>query len=208
MRHPSRPSDPTIVNEADPRLDHFYEGLVDRARFLLAYAGARTGNVHAHQIFEPAKRYSVQEIADRFREAGWHKLIQVNTVKRLFDEVREALYSKLRQSMDEIESLIDVPGLDKELVRETRREIADDLASLNFEFEDPEPDSDRKTSQLLLVYDILVRCSWDNLFEHRLIRKRSEIDPSFFVGPFSPRGTSRFRYQQNLARFHEIKTAH
>jgi hypothetical protein len=94
--HIAKRTDPAwtlIANEADPRLDPFYISLLRRAEFLLIGAGARWGQLHAEELFDPADHYTVKEITREFQLAGWAGLESVNSVKKLLADVEE-VYTK------------------------------------------------------------------------------------------------------------------
>jgi len=99
----SERGDSTLArNEADPQLDRFYISLLRRAEFLLNFAGARFGQLHAADLFDPRYRYTVKEITKRFEQAGWAGLTSENSVRSLLKDVQGELQ---RQMNDEINRL-------------------------------------------------------------------------------------------------------
>ena len=81
-------------NEADPQLDGFYVSLIRRAEFLLAQAEARTGRIHASQLFDPRRRYTISEILQVFREARWKGLTSENSVRSILKEAADLMDQK------------------------------------------------------------------------------------------------------------------
>jgi len=120
-------------DEAAPELDRFFLSLLRRAEFLLLHGERRAGSIHAWQLFDPARYYSVREITKEFQLAGWTGLTSENSVRSLFAEIKKTigqhteadLKHRLRWSLDP--DYISQSGnkLSREQRSRVEREIAD-----------------------------------------------------------------------------------
>ena len=91
-----------VRNEAAPELDGFYLSLLRRAEFLLAHGEARVGRVHASQLFDSTRRYSVKEITAEFRQSGWTGLTSENSIRSLLGEISDEMDRKSRAQVEHL----------------------------------------------------------------------------------------------------------
>ncbi|MEA3188515.1 MAG: hypothetical protein QOD99_2345 [Chthoniobacter sp.] len=99
----SADGDWTLVrNEADPELDGFYLSLLRRAQFLLAHAEARIGQIHAWQLFDPRRRFTVTETLREFKKAGWRGLTSENSVRTLLNEIRQQIEARMSSEIEHL----------------------------------------------------------------------------------------------------------
>lgn len=78
-------------DESDSSSDFFYNGLLERAWFLLSRAEEIGIPTYAHELFVVGKRYTVDEIAGIFAAAGWRKLTTKPSVRKLLRLCKAAL---------------------------------------------------------------------------------------------------------------------
>ena len=89
----------SLRDEADPRLDNFYYSLLRRAQFLLANANITRGDIHASQLFDPDRRYTLTEITQKFGEAAWRNLKSPNSVRKLIDKIADNIRAGVNEEM-------------------------------------------------------------------------------------------------------------
>lgn len=208
--HIAKRTDPTwtlVANEADPQLDPFYLSLLRRAEFLLIYAGARWGQLHAANLFEPGTLYTVKEITAEFQQAGWAGLESENSVRTLLAKVKE-VYTKQTDELIEhfVRSEIDdeyyKPSGKKHKGKAdaTKAEIAAILEDPTKAASHPNISAQIKGQIALRLFiqgglldalgkgrhdskiephQIFAVCLEDKLFDEKLWRKRSELSRTF-----------------------------
>lgn len=68
--------------------DAVYQAALKRAQLLIDFASQRRGIMHADELFEPGKAYSLRGITEVFRRAGWRNLTSPGSVRKLIDEIQ------------------------------------------------------------------------------------------------------------------------
>lgn len=108
------------VHQAPPDLEDFYFSLVIRAEELLRMAEKKRGEICAHELFDPERKYSIREIVTIFRMYNWVGLEGPTSVRRL-----------ITKCLDDLDALVKRPTRDADGASSSLRDqIRGDIQSL------------------------------------------------------------------------------
>ncbi len=154
---------------SSPAFDAEYADALKRAEMLLlAASGKSDEDIHAYQLFtESDGLMSFEEVAARFKEVGWKKMVSGNTVTPVIEKLVIKAEFEVQKERERNDKLISVrrryPGGLYSVVDRVRRHIRNmirrtDLRDL---FDHPEQVADAMGNNFLRLMENKILCDWE-----------------------------------------------